>query len=77
MVQLPYHFPDPLEDAAQRAEEFQRFTPERRLREIAAMMEFGLAMMQASPRRDWIEQRFAEQEAQWQQCQQQLFASHE
>ena len=75
-MELPYRFPDPLEEAARRAEEFQRLPPETRLREIAALMELGLAMTRVSARRDWIERRLAEQEAQWQQSQRELFAAH-
>ena len=75
-MELPYHFPDPMDKAARRAEEFQRLPPETRWREIAALMEFGFAMVQTSPQRDWIKQRFADQESEWQQIQRELFARH-
>jgi hypothetical protein len=73
---LPYHFPDPVEEAARRAQEFRRLPPEERWREIAALMELGLALAQSSPRRQWIEQRMAEQEAEWRHIQQELFRRH-
>ena len=75
-MELPFCFPDPLEQAARRADEFQRLPREARWREIAALMEFGLAMTRQSAQRDWIEQRFAEQEAEWQRRQRELFAAH-
>lgn len=76
IMELPYRFPDPLEEAARRADEFQRLPQETRWREIASLMELGLAMMRTSGRRNWIELRLAEQEDQWQRSQQELFARH-
>lgn len=75
-VELPFRFPDPLVEAARRAEAFQRLPRETRLREIASLMELGLAMTRASERREWIERRLAEQEDRWRQSQQELFARH-
>ena len=75
-MNLPYQFPDPQVEAAERARAFQQLSPDERWREIAALMAFGLAMTRNSPRREWIEQRWAEEESQWQQRQQELFARH-
>jgi hypothetical protein len=75
-MQLPYHFPDPLAQAARVAAEFQRLSPDERWREIASLMEFGHTMTQTSERRAWIEARQAQQEAQWQQIQRELIARH-
>jgi hypothetical protein len=72
----PYRFPDPMQEAAQRAQEFRQLSPDERWREIAALMELGLAMARSSPRREWIEQRMAEQEAEWQHIQQELIQRH-
>jgi hypothetical protein len=76
MIKLPIQFPDPLAEAARRAAEFQRLSPELRWREIASLMELGLEMARTSQRREWIKQRQEEQEAQWQRRQQELFAKH-
>jgi hypothetical protein len=75
-VELPLRFPDPLEDAARRADAFQRLPQETRLREIASLMELGLTMNRTSEQRDWVERRQAEQEAEWRRSQQELFARH-
>jgi hypothetical protein len=40
------------------------------------LMAFGLAMVKSSPHREAIERRMQEQEAQWRQIQQELFARH-
>jgi hypothetical protein len=68
------HFPDPQEQARRRAEEFQRLPPEARWRELASLMAFGWAM--ASPDREAIEKRMADQERRWREIQQELFARH-
>ena len=69
-------FPDHHEEARQRAAEFQRLSPDDRWREMAAMMAFGWAMVQSSPRRAAIELRMDEQEQDWQRIQKELFARH-
>ncbi|HJZ91310.1 MAG TPA: hypothetical protein VKE40_10595 [Gemmataceae bacterium] len=75
-MSLPLRFPDPLEEARRRAEEFQRLSSTDRWREMAAMMAFGLAMVRESPRRAEIERRMEEQEQEWRQIQERLFARH-
>lgn len=72
-MNFPYRFPDPLQEAARRAEEFRRLSPDERWREIASLMELGFAMIHESPRREWIQKRMAEQESQWQRSQRELF----
>jgi hypothetical protein len=69
-------FPDSRAQARRAAAEFQRLTPEERWRELAGLMAFGLAMVKSSPHREAIERRMQEQEAQWRQIQQELFARH-
>jgi hypothetical protein len=73
---LPYHFPDPREEACARAREFQELSSTERWREIAAMMAFGLAMVASSPDRARIEQRMAEQEDEAQRIHADLFQRH-
>jgi hypothetical protein len=75
-MELPYHFPDPLEEAARRAREFQRLPPDERWRQIAVLMELGLTMARSSPRRHWVEARLEEQENEWRRIQQELFRHH-
>ena len=73
---LPLKFPDHHEEARKRAEEFRRLSSDDRWREMAAMLAFGWAMVKASPRRAFIEQRMDEQEREWQRIQKELFARH-
>ena len=75
-MDLPFHFPDAQDEAYRRAQEFRRLSPAARWREIAALMEWGLALVRSSPRREAIEQRWAAQEAEWQRIQRELFATH-
>jgi type II secretory pathway component PulL len=72
----PLRFPDPMEEARQRALEFQRLTPDQRWRELAAMMSFGLAIVRSSAEREAQERRMNEQEERSRQIQQELFARH-
>lgn len=73
---LPYQFPDPLEVARLRAEEFQRLSVEQRWREIAALSALGLKMLRGSPEREAMEKRMLESELNWQEIQRGLFARH-
>jgi hypothetical protein len=75
-VNLPWRFPDPMDEARKRAEEFQRLSPEERWRELAALMAFGWRMVKASPRRAAIEEQMDEQEREWQRIQKELFTRH-
>jgi hypothetical protein len=75
-MDLPWRFPDPQEEARERAAEFQRLSPEERWREIAALMAFGWRMVRSSPRRAAIEEQMADQEREWQRIQKELFACH-
>jgi hypothetical protein len=76
IMQPAIHFPDAHEEAARRAEEFARLSPEQRWREIAELFACGWAMVRASPNRQAIEKRFADQEEEWQRIQKELFARH-
>ena len=73
---LPYQFPDHLELARLRAEEFQRLSVEQRWREIAALSALGLKMLHGSPEREAMEKRMLESERNWQEIQRGLFARH-
>lgn len=75
-MDLPWRFPDPQEEARKRAAEFQRLTPDERLRAIAAAVDFGWAMIKASPQREAIERRMEEEELEWRRIQRELFARH-
>jgi len=70
---LPLKFPDPAEEAYARAQEFRCLSPEARLKEIAAMMDLGLQMVRASPRRAEIEKIWQAQELEWQNIQKEIF----
>ena len=68
-----YRFPDPREEARRRAEEFSQLSTSERWAEFAAMMAFGWKIVASSPHRAAIEQRMAEQEADAQRIQRELF----
>jgi hypothetical protein len=69
-------FPNPADVARDRAKEFQRLAPAERLREIFALMAFGLNMVRASPHRAAIEARMLEEEMEWRGIHSDLFARH-
>jgi hypothetical protein len=75
-MNLPYSFPDPREEAYRRAQEFRELSSTERWGEVAALMSLGWAMIASSPRRTAIEQRMAEQEAEAQSIQRELFRHH-
>ena len=75
-MKLPWRFPDPMDEARKRAEEFQRLSSDDRWREMAAMLAFGWATVKSSPRREAIERRMEEQERDWQRIQKELFARY-
>ena len=75
-MNLPYHFPDPREEAYRRAQEFRQLSPTQRWAELAALMAVGWKMVAASPRRHLIEQRMDQQEAEAQRIQGELFLRH-
>ena len=75
-MELPYRFPDSLEEAARRAEEFQRLPRDERLRQLMDVVETGLALLRYSTHRNTSDRLFQEREAQWQRIQQELFARH-
>jgi hypothetical protein len=69
---LPLRFADPRAETYARAQEFRRLSPDRRWQEIAAVMEFGLAMVRSSPRREAIQRSWEADEADWRRIQQSL-----
>jgi hypothetical protein len=73
---LPLQFPDQLEEARLRAEEFQRLSSDERWRQLAGMFAFGWETVRTSPHCTDIEQRMDEQEQEWRQIQRELFARH-
>jgi hypothetical protein len=75
-LELPYRFDDPFEEAARRAQEFQRLPPDERLRQLMDVIETGLALLRASPHREVSERLFQERETEWQRIQKELFLRH-
>ena len=69
-------FPNPMEEARRRAEEFQRKSADERWREIIAMMAFGLELVRTSPNREIALRLMDEDEAQWRRIQQELFTHY-
>ena len=52
---LPLKFPSSADEIYARAQEFRRLSPEERWKQITELMEFGMNMVHASPRRAEIE----------------------
>ena len=75
-MELPHRFPDPLEEAARRSEEFQRLPPEERLRQLMDVIETGRLTLRHSTRRKASDRLFRQREAEWQRIQQDLFIRH-
>jgi hypothetical protein len=75
-LDLPYRFPDPREEAANRGREFQRLSSTQRWTELAALMALGWKMVALSPNRSSIEKRMEEQEAEAQRIQRELLRRH-
>jgi hypothetical protein len=73
---LTVKFPNPAREAYLRAQEFHRLSPDDRWKQIAELMEFGMSMVQSSPRREEIERRMEAQEAEWRRLQQKVFSHY-
>lgn len=70
---FPPGFPEPPRYTAQ---EFQRLTPDERIKEIGRIFELGMAMIRSSPDREAIEKRIDEEKEQWKQIQREIFARY-
>jgi hypothetical protein len=75
-VELPLRFPDPLEEAARRADEFQRLSRDERVRQLMDTVETGLELLRHSPHREASDRLFQQREAEWQEIQRKLFIRH-
>jgi hypothetical protein len=73
---LPLKFPSSADEMYARAQEFRRLSPEERWKQITELMEFGMKMVHASPRRAEIERRMDAQEAEWQRLQRKVFSQY-
>jgi phosphosulfolactate synthase (CoM biosynthesis protein A) len=73
---LPLKFPNSCALAHARAQEFRRLSPDERWKQIAELMEIGMNMVHASPRRAAIERRMEAQEAEWKRLQQRVFSQY-
>lgn len=75
-MEQPYHFPDPLEEAGRRAEEFQQLPPDERLRQLIDVIATGMVLLRYAPDRIVSDRLFLQREADWQSFQRDLFARH-
>jgi hypothetical protein len=71
-LNLPYRFPDSLEEARRRARDFQRLAPKERLAALMDTIQTGMLLLAMSPRRDAIDRVFLDREAAAQQIQKEL-----
>ena len=69
---LPLRFPSSAAEIYA-AQEFRRLSPEERFKQIAELMEIGMNMVRASPRRAEIERRMEAEEEEWKRIQQEVF----
>jgi hypothetical protein len=75
-MNLPYHFPDPREEAYRRAQDFQRLSVAERLADMLDTIETGMFLLRSSPRREVIDRLYLEREAAWQGLQKELIRRH-
>lgn len=75
-MDLPFRFPDPLEDATKRAEQFQRLPQDERVRQLMDVIQTGMILVRESPNREAMERVFQQREAEWQRIQRECFARH-
>jgi hypothetical protein len=76
LMELPFKFPDPLEEAARRAEEFQRLPTHERLRQLMDVVRTAVVLLQYSPHRVTSDRLFLQREADWQRIQRELIVRH-
>lgn len=69
-------FPDPLQKAARRGADFQRLSPDRRIKDIIDTIECGLLMIRQSPIRSNIDRMFLERERNSQLAHREIFLRH-
>jgi len=75
-MSVPLQFPDAQEEARKRAEEFQRLSPDARVRELLDTIETGMVLIRESQNRLAIDRLHLEREQQWQRVQRELFRHH-
>ncbi len=73
---LPLKFPNSAAEVHARAQEFRRLSPRERWKQITELMEIGMNMVHASPRRAEIERRMEAQEEEWQRLQRKVFSQY-
>ena len=73
---LPWQFPDPLDQARRRADEFQRLSANDRVRQLLDTIETGMVLIHESPNRRAVHQMFLDRESEWQRIQAELFQKH-
>jgi hypothetical protein len=73
---LPWQFPDAMDEARKRAEEFQRLSPDERLRDLLDTVETGLIVLRESPHREAVERLILEREREWQRAHREVFRRH-
>jgi len=75
-MELPFRFPDPLKEAARRAEQFQQLPQDERVRQLMDVIQTGLILVRESQNQEAMERVFQQREAEWQRIQRECFASH-
>ena len=75
-MNLPWRFPDPMDEARKRAEEFQRLSSDERLRDLLDTIETGLIVLRESPHREAVERLTLEREREWQRAHREVFRRH-
>ena len=75
-MKLPLKFPDHHDETRKRCQEFQRLSPDERIRLMLDTIESGLALIRSSPHREAIERVTTEREREWQDIQREIFRRH-
>lgn len=76
MIKLPYQFPDPLVEAAQRVREFQALPVDERVRQLFDVIETGRILSRLAPDQSIAERIDQAREAEWRLRQKELFERH-
>jgi len=70
-------FPDPRNDAVDRMKAFQSLSPTARWETLAAVIDIGWKLINASPHREAILRRMDKNEEEWRRVQRELFSRYE
>jgi hypothetical protein len=75
-MELPIQFPREADTIYEEAEAYRRLSPAERFLSLLDLIDFGVALQNQSPQREFALQVQREQEAEWQRIQKELIKRH-